>query len=353
MHITEIHCREYTVRIPRPLELAQGTLEYCVSVLVRIETDQGIIGWGEAAPDLDVTGETQKSVMAAIELFRPVLLGLDPARIALAHSRMNSVCTGNPSAKAAVDMALHDILGKAAGLPLWKLLGGFRREIRSDMTIGFGTPERMAADARAYTAEGFTTLKVKTGMGLQRDVEGLRAIRAAAGPQTRIRIDANEAWSRQDAIRTLKALEPFDILEAEQPVPGWDLEGLSYVRSRSGIPIMADESLHSLQDALKLTRAVDRFNIKLMKCGGIYPAMQILAVAESAGISCIVGCMMETALGIAASAAVCCASGAVTDCDLDSFLLFDTPEIIPGFSYEGGGRIRLGDRPGLGVAVTL
>ena len=355
MKIKDIRYRKYTIRIPKPLVLAQGIMEYCVSVLVCVETDTGLIGWGEAAPDLDVTGENQQSVMAALDLFRPALIGFDPLCIAGAHNIMNSICIANPSAKASVDMALYDIIGKASGQPVWKLLGGFRNEIRSDMTIGFGTEKEMAEEAKSYASLVFETLKVKTGMGFEPDVNGLHAIREAVGEKMRIRIDANEAWNPAEAVKTLRALETFDILEVEQPVPAWDIEGLAHVRRHSSIPVMADESLHAPYDALRLVQAgaVDRFNIKLMKCGGIYPAMQILAVARAANIGCIVGCMMETSLGIAASAAVCCASPMVTDCDLDSFLMFDTPEIVSAASFLGGGRIQLSEEPGLGISVGL
>jgi L-alanine-DL-glutamate epimerase-like enolase superfamily enzyme len=236
---------------------------------------------------------------------------------------MDTIVEGNPAAKAAVDMALHDVLGKTVGKPLFMLIGGYRTEVITDITLGIKSAKEMASDAAKAVGKGFRALKVKLGTDPAEDVERVRAIREAAGDDVQMRVDANQGWTVKQAIDALNKIEKFKIQFAEQPVSAEDVKGLREVRRNSPVPIMADESVHSPRDALQLIRAeaVDLINIKLMKCGGILNGRKIAEVAEAADVPCMIGCMSESEIGIAAAAHLAAGIKNIQYADLDSDLL--------------------------------
>ena len=351
MGIQQVEVYRVTLRYKEPFRIAAGASTESHNVIVKVITDYGAIGWGESSPSRRVTGETAETVVKILDKIVPKLIGMCPLRIEQDVEVMDSVVSGNPAAKAAVDMALHDILGKTGRKPLFMLMGGYRTEVLTDITLGIKSPREMAKDAVDAVKKGFKALKVKVGVDPAEDVERIKLIREAVGRETQLRIDANQGWTPQQAIEALNKLDKFDIKFAEQPVPAEDINSLTKVRKNSPIPIMADESVHSPEDALRLIQdeAVDLINIKLMKSGGILKARKIASVAEAAGIPCMIGCMGESEVGIAAGAHFAAAVKNVQYADLDSDILLKDRLV-----RRGGTKIRNSTRAfykqhGLGI----
>jgi len=321
--IKQIEVFSVTLGYKEPFRIAPGASTESHNVIVKIVTDYGVVGWGESSPSERVTGETAETVIKTLDKIAPKLIGMCPLRIEQDVDVMDSVVEGNPAAKAAIDIALHDILGKTARKPLFMLMGGYRNEVLTDITLGIKSPKKMAEDAVKAVKKGFKALKVKVGVDPTEDVERIKMIRDAVGSDMQIRIDANQGWTPRQALEALNKMKKFNIQFAEQPVPAEDLKGLVEVRKNSPIPIMADESVHSPEDALRLIQAeaVDFINIKLMKSGGILKGKKIAAVAEAAEIPCMIGCMGESEIGIAAGAHLAAAVKNIQHADLDSDLL--------------------------------
>jgi o-succinylbenzoate synthase len=321
--IEQIEVYPVTLGYKEPFRIAPGASTESKNVVVKIITDYGVVGWGESSPSERVTGETAETVIKTLDKIAPKLIGMCPLRIEQNVELMDSVVEENPAAKAAIDIALHDILGKTGHKPLYMLMGGYRNEVLTDITLGIKSPKEMSEDAKKAVKKGFKALKVKVGVDPTEDVERIKMIRNAVGSHIQIRIDANQGWTPRQAVEALNKIEKFNIQFAEQPVPAEDLKGLVEVRKNSPIPIMADESVHSPEDALRLIQAeaVDFINIKLMKSGGILKGRKIATIAEAAGISCMIGCMGESEIGIAAGAHLAAAVKNIQHADLDSDLL--------------------------------
>ena len=350
MRITKVEVYKVTLRYREVFRIALGASSRTTNLIVKIYTDEGMMGIGESCPSRRITHDSIETNLEALELLAPKLIGVDPTRIEYIHKLFRKVY-GNPSIKAALDMAMHDIIGKAAGLPVYKLLGGFRSEIVTDITIGIKSPKEMAKAAVNLVEKGFRTLKLKVGVDPDEDVERIKAVRDSVGGDIAIRIDANQGWSVREAIDVLNKVYRYDIQLCEQPVKYNDLEGMARVKERSPIPIMADESVHDAKDAIKLVKlnAADVVNIKLMKCGGLHEAIKIASICESAGISNMIGCMGESRIAITASVHLAMALENIIYCDLDSDLL-NLDEVVAegGASIEGDVR-RVPDAPGLGI----
>lgn len=354
MKITAVTAKKISVPLKKPFTISLGTITSSETVFLKLDTDSGITGYGEGCGIGFVTGETSDTVLGAIKLFETFLLGRDPRAIEHIHCDMDKTLVGNGSAKAAVDIALHDLSAKAAGLPLYAYLGGESGRIETDMTVGINAPEVMASEAARRVSEGYREIKIKAGSDPDKDILAISLIRGAA-PHVHLKVDANQGWTVSDALRVMREYEKYGVEAVEQPVPSWDIAGLAEVRSRSNIPVMADESCFLPHDALCLARlrAADIFNIKLMKCGGLYRANQICTIAEAAGLRCMLGCMMESRLAIAAAAAFVAARPNVIYADLDSFHEFDDTSVISGaFEYEAP-FLTLSETPGLGVEVDM
>ncbi|MDR2453239.1 MAG: dipeptide epimerase [Bifidobacteriaceae bacterium] len=356
--VSRVTARRVALPLPAPFVISLGVLERVDNVFVRLETDDGLVGYGEAAPTPFVTGETPAGTLAAVEALAPLIEGLSPFAIGQAHRLMDRVLAGNGSAKAAIDIAMHDVAAQAAGVPLYEYLGGPAGgadpagAVETDMTIGLGEPEAMAAAAAELVRRGYRQLKVKAGSCEAQDRAAIELIRAAA-PRASLKVDANQGWTPPRALAMLEGYARLGVEAVEQPVPAWDLDGLAYVRSRSPIPIMADESCFTQHDAAGIVarQAADIINIKLMKCGGLWRARQINAIAQGAGVRTMLGCMLETELAIAAAAHLAAASANIAYADLDSFADFDTsPVIARPFGFEPP-VIQLGG-PGLGLEVA-
>jgi len=352
LKVQDVEIYYFDIPLKEPFTITLGTITTSSGVLVKVLTDAGIAGIGESSPFQPVTGDTQETNVVAARAIREMLKGKDPLAIENAHKLFGGFLHSNPAIVAAFDMALYDILGKAAGLPIFRLLGGDKNTFETDVTTGIDTPENMAKSVQTRLAAGFKTFKIKVGMDPDTDVARLQAIRDAIGYDYNIRIDANQGWAPAQAVMALKAMEKFKLQFCEQPGPDFDIAGMKQVRDESPIGIMADESLHYPADAIKLITAAacDYFNIKLMKAGGITNGLRIALIAEAANIRCMLGCMIETRLGLTAAAHVHGATQNIIFADLDGYFEHTFDPIIDGMAVKNG-MITLPETPGLGTDV--
>jgi len=352
LKVQDVEIYYFDIPLKEPFTITLGTITTSSGVLVKVLTDAGIAGIGESSPFQPVTGDTQETNVVAARAIREMLKGKDPLAIENAHKLFGGFLHSNPAIVAAFDMALYDILGKAAGLPIFRLLGGDKNTFETDVTTGIDTPENMAKSVQTRLAAGFKTFKIKVGMDPDTDVARLQAIRDAIGYDYNIRIDANQGWAPAQAVMALKAMEKFKLQFCEQPGPDFDIAGMKQVRDESPIGIMADESLHYPADAIKLITAAacDYFNIKLMKAGGITNGLRIALIAEAANIRCMLGCMIETRLGLTAAAHVHGATQNIIFADLDGYFEHTFDPIIDGMAVKNG-MITLPEKPGLGTDV--
>ncbi|HAR36746.1 MAG TPA: hypothetical protein DCR87_07590, partial [Acidobacteria bacterium] len=226
MKIKKVEIFSFDVPLVEPFRISIGTMYAANDVLVRITTDSGLYGIGEACPFPPITGETQDSNIAAARAIREILLDKDPLNIEGLIDGIGNIVHANPSAVAAFDMALYDLLGKVAGLPLYKLLGGYRSSFETDLTTGLNTPEKMAASVKESLALGYRQIKIKVGEDPDLDLRRVQAVRQAIGPEVKLRIDANQGWSVSQAISALKRMEPYQVEFCEQPVKDSDIYGL-------------------------------------------------------------------------------------------------------------------------------
>ena len=329
-----------TVHTKRPFVIARGSTSEYRLVRVRLVDDDGVEGWGEAAPSR-FYGETPESVAAALDRFAPVVEPLDAFQLEDLEPAMNRVMRFNGSAKSAVSAAAHDLVGKRLGVPLYRLWGlDPAKAPLSSYTISIAASEAETI-ARVEEAAAFPVLKVK--LGSDRDTEIIRTVRLAA-PDKILRVDANAAWTAKHALEMIELLLDYDVEFVEQPLPPQDLDGLRFVRERSPLPVIADEACLLASDIPRLAGVVDGINIKLSKCGGLREALKMVATARAHGMLVMMGCMVETSLGITAAAHL---APLLDYADLDGAeLLADDPFV--GASIEGG-KIRLPEGAGLGV----
>lgn len=352
MKIQEIHVGQISVPLKKPFKTALRTVYNVNDIVVKIITDTGHIGYGEAAPTAVITGDTFGSIKCAIEDYiAPQLKGLEIENLEEIMKRIDKSLLKNTSAKAAVDIAIYDLFGQYHKSPLYKLLGGYRKEIISDLTISVNSPEEMAEDSVQAVQLGYKTLKIKVGLDSHMDMERIRAIRDAVGYDVDLRLDANQGWSPKEAVTLLRKMEDkgFDIELVEQPVHAMDLEGLKYVTDNVYTPILADEAVFSPVDAVKIikNRAADLVNIKLMKTGGIHNALKICSIAEIYGVECMMGSMLESKLSVSAAVHLAGAKSIITKFDLDAPELCSEDPIEGGPIFQGY-KITLSDDYGLG-----
>lgn len=324
-----------------PFTIARGTQTVARNVVVEIRHG-GMTGLGAAAPSA-FYGESAEHVMAALPRLAECLGG-DPFAIERVFDGMNRAIRFNGAAKAAVDMAMWDLAGKLCSMPVHKMLGLSGLPLpRTSFTIGIDRPEVMA-DRAAEAARRFSMLKVK--LGAPDSLRALEAVRRST--DVRIRVDANAAWTPKDAAALANGIRELGVELLEQPVPPWDIDGLRFVRERAQMPVVADESAVSAEDVPRLAGAVDGINIKLMKCGGITGALRMIRAARACGLRIMLGCMVETSIGITAAAQV---AGLVDWADLDGNLLLSR-DPWKGVSVREGGELVLPDAPGLGVSPS-
>jgi L-Ala-D/L-Glu epimerase len=335
-----------------PFVTALRTATHAESLLVEI-SDGELSGWGEAPQVWKVTGDSLAGSQACIEgPITTALEGLGPDDLTEALRRVQGAAAGNFAAKDAVDVALHDLAARRRGQTLHAFLGSTVDVVRTDVTLSVGDADALAEAGKARVADGFDVLKLKVGTDAAGDIERVRRVRSAVGPEPRLRLDANQGWTRREAVTVIRALEDAGcaIEFVEQPVAAADLDGMAWVTDRVGTPILADESVYGVRDLVAVIRqgAADLVNVKLAKCGGLATARTLLELAREHGLGAIVGCMMEGHVGVGAAAALVSAYPTTAVNDLDAAWWLREPAVTGGIRYDGS-QIHLPSAPGLGV----
>ena len=349
----------FAARLPlrEPFVISYGVFPDVPTVLVRVRTADGLEGWGEATPDPLVTGETFAATVETVRRdLAPALPGRDARDREAILNSLDERVDGVPAAKAAIDIALHDLLGRAAGLPVWALLGGRSKAgLTISRVVSMAEPGKMAETSLRHVAAGFETVKLKVGDAAnpRLDVERIAAVREAVGPDIGIKVDVNQGWKTAGvAIAAIRACLPSRPDYIEQPVAQWDLDGLAEVRRQTGAVIMVDEGCHGPREMQRVAqmRAADLVNIKLMKCGGLLRATQLNAIAETAGIGAQVGTMVESSVASAAGLHLALALGNVRTVEMGGPLML-AADVGDAASWYDRNRIVVPDLPGLGITV--
>lgn len=354
MKITSIQINSVYLPLKVPFVVSYDSYLNVPSVIVKIETDEGITGYGEGVADEHVTGESIESVYHIIKsTLAPKLLGLNPMNIEKIHDEMNKAIYGVPAAKAAIDIACFDILGKKLQQPVYQLIGGrYHEKFPITHVLSIDTPNQMADEAAWMVEMGYRSLKLKVGRNDHLDVKRIHAVRKRVGEEIAIRVDVNQGWKNSaDTLVALSQLQDCRIDWLEQPVIADDIDGMVEIKSKSTVPLMIDEGLRNHRDMLEIIqkRAAHKVNIKLMKCGGIYPAVKLAHQAELAGMECQIGSMVESSVGSAAGFHVAFSKKIITSVELTGPLKFS--EDIGDLHYEIP-FIKLTEKPGLGIEVN-
>ena len=356
MKITQATYWTERLALTRPYTIAYDHIDSVQNLFVQLKTDDGAIGLGVASPAEDVTGEgVQKCRQALADNLEDLLPGTDIRHLKTRLRDMQIAMPNAPAARAAIDMALHDLWAKHLSLPLVDLLGRVHRSLPTSITIGIESLEESLEDAAEYIGRGFRILKVKIGRSMEEDVERLHRIRQKTGPEIIIRVDANQGYSIDQFNNFLKQTASLELELIEQPLAASDLAGMRCLPEAVRKKVAADESLLDARDLLAWLGPPQPFgicNIKLMKCGGIAPAMQIAEVAHLAGIDLMWGCMDESIVGIAAALHAALASPATRYLDLDGHLDL-ARDLVTGGLVMKNGELSVTDNPGLGVELLV
>lgn len=351
--IVEVATRPISVPLRRPFVTAVREVTSLEGLLVSALDEDGRVGWGEVATSWRVTGESPEGARVVMENpLSDAVLGLDSADSAAWGHAISMAVVRNTAAKSALDVALWDLLAHERALPLHAVIApGSAGTTSTDMTISAADERSVLDDAAARVREGYDTLKIKLGVDAERDDRIIRALRDGPARQARLRIDANQGWSVEEAIRLIRGWEDdgLGVELVEQPTPAHDLEGLARVTAASETPILADESIWNARDLREIVRlsAADLINVKLAKCGGITPARELVDLAGEAGIGVLIGSMLESVVGVTAAAHLAASLPAQRH-DLDAGLWLEADPMDGGAQYLAGA-IFLPDLPGLGL----
>jgi L-alanine-DL-glutamate epimerase-like enolase superfamily enzyme len=352
MIITKTEIYKYTIPMV-PFTIATGTMHAAQNLFIRVHTNEGITGVGECSAFPMIAGETQATCFEMAKDFALLWKNKPANAIAERLMELDLFTAGNYTAKSAFDLALYDIAAKAANQPLYQYLGGQKKLIESDLTIGINTPETMAATAVEFKQNGVTIIKVKLGKNATEDIERMKQIRKAVGNDIKLRIDANQGWSYEEAVLALTSMAALDIEFCEQPMRKWNDELLPELCRISPIPVMADESVFTHHDAERLIRnkACAYINIKFAKSGGIHEALLINKVAEKNNIACMMGGMLESRVALTAKVHFAMAKDNIKFYDLDTCLLGHLTDPVTGGVTYSGMHLNLTDAPGIGADV--
>jgi len=311
-----------------------------------------LTGFGECSPFMPINGESMETCYVVSNYLAQSLIGKNPLDIGACFETMDRTIFGNSSIKSAFDIALYDIASQAAGLPLYAFLGGKNNKIlKTDYTVSLNEPQQMVADAQEIKDRGFEVIKVKLGNDPDKDIFRIKAIRRQIGNEIPLRLDANQGWNADSAIRVLNELADLNIQFCEEPIPRWNYMELPRIRKASNVMIMADESCCDHHDAQRLIDlgAALSFNIKLGKSSGIFKAQKIIKLAEIANLQLQIGGFLESRIGFTASAHLALTSNTVKFCDFDTPMMFSEDPVSGGISYGNNGLITLSELPGLGA----
>lgn len=352
MKFTSFEIYKYSIPM-EPFTIATGTMDFAQNIFIRAHTDSGLTGVGECSAFPMIVGETQATCYEVAKDFAAIWKNKDATDIEARLAELDLSIAKNYTIKSAFDMVLYDLAAKQANQPLYQFLGGEKRKIETDITVGIASPETMAKSALKFKEQGFTMIKVKLGKQPAQDVERIKQIRNAIGGEIKLRIDANQGWTFEDAVFTLQNLATYNIEFCEQPMRTYDDELLPELCKLSPIPIMADESVYTHHDAERIIRnkAAKYINIKFAKSGGINEASKINEVAEKNNMKCMLGGMLESRIALTAKVHFAMAFKNICFFDLDTCLLGHLADPVIGGCKYNGMQLELQDTPGIGAEV--
>lgn len=355
MKITNIKTQILKAPLKNPFITSLRRVDALEDLVVIVECNDGSVGYGEGAPTPVITGETMGSMIAAIEYIKPFILGLEIEDFNNILNNIHTRILKNTTAKSALEIALYDLKAKLAKQPLYKMLGGTQTKFRTDITISMGEIDKMVSESLNAVNLGYDTLKIKIGDSPQKDMERIIAIHNALGDTIMLRLDANQGWTAKESVVLLHALEKRDIIAEfiEQPVAADDIEGLRYIKQRVQTPLLADESIFSVKDARRLLemQAIDYVNIKLAKTAGITQALELADMSKEFGVKCMIGCMLEGPISVAAGVHVASAKAdVITMLDLDAVSLLASHPVNTSIVFNES-EIILSEDVGLGASL--
>ena len=353
MKITSVDIYRLTIAM-EPFVIATETCYETQNIYIKIHTDKGIFGVGECSAFPMLVGETQDTCYHVGRDLAKIIKGKNPLDIEARMKELDEYIAFNSTIKSAFDMALHDISAKEKKLPLYRFLGGNKKIIQTDLTIGIDTPLRMAEKAKRFVADGVKIIKIKLGKQGEEDIERVRQIRAAVGEDILLRVDANQGWDFPTAVKTLQAIEKFSIGFCEQPMHHRLDDRLPELRKQINIPIMADESVFDHFDAERLikSKSCDYINIKLAKSGGILEAIKIADTAQQLNTACMLGGMVESRLALTAKVHLAMAHDNIRFYDLDTCLLGHLEDPVVGGARYNNYFLEIDDAPGIGADLS-
>ncbi|THB72633.1 MAG: hypothetical protein D3926_25185 [Desulfobacteraceae bacterium] len=352
-----VNAEAIPIRIPlnHPFAIALGTLTHSNHVLVRMEGDDGQIGWGECTTFHSVYGYDQKSLYDVLTSYLiPAVKGCDPKNVAAIHERMDQAMPFNLMAKCGIDLAAYDLVGQAEKVPVYKLTGGKRvHGIPVTAAVGIDSPGRTAQMAQNLVENGFRTIKIKIGLSPNEDLDRVRAVRKTLGDDISIRVDANKGYDRSTAFKTLEQMDDLGLEWIEQPLPEWDLEGLAMLADHLNTPIALDESVYTVHDVERAMAAgtVDVVNIKVPKCGGIFRSQKIAALCAQYDIKCFLGGCLETTPGTAAQAHFYTSTpNVISAAEMEGPVCYIDDVVETPMEIEDG-MLKIPDGPGFGISI--
>ncbi len=349
--IDDISYKKLELPMVKPFRISAGTTSKYEGYLVKITTDDGISGYGEATAKPFTTGDTMGSIEYELRKFSEEFKGKEESP-ELLNELSVKLLKASKASRCAIDAALWDIIGKRAGMNVTRLLGNYRKSIATSYTVDLSPPDQARLQAKKHLENGVSIFKVKTGSGIEDDVERVRVVREVVGEEVMLYVDFNQAFTPRKTVDISRKLEKYNVEFIEQPLPMRDVRGMKFVREHSNIPIYADETIFTIDDVVNLlqTESADGINIKLTKSGGITEAMKMISVAESFRAPVMIGCMIETRLASSTALAVALSRPGVKYTDLDGYadLMVDIAE--DGVRFEDG-LLELPDAPGIGCTL--